>query len=110
MTMKWYHNLYIGEELQNKKEEIIFCIEQGKRLFNTYIIVLAQYEKNHLEIYDSLLLQQSLFAEDSLIVGIATGYNGALQLIESITREVYDTTGTTNLRHYILEKQLEFED
>ncbi len=109
--MKYYHNLYISDSLSRKKDEIISKLESGKVQLNIYLIVLTQNEKNHLEFFDSAMLQQEIFSkQDLFLVGIAEGYSGALKLIERITRDVYIEKQDVNLRSYIIEKQKEFEE
>ncbi len=109
--MKYYYDLYISDSLKKKKDEIFSKIESGKVQLNLYLIVLAHNEKNHLEFFDSAMLQQKIFSEQDLfVVGIAEGYYGALKLIERITQEVLDETKGVNLRSYIIGKQKEFEE
>lgn len=106
--MKYYKKLYIGEGLADKREEVIRRLNQRELLLNTYIITLAQGEQNHLEFFDSILLHQEIIAEQKLIVvGIAAGYDEALEVVEKITREVYDETKDTDIRNYILNKEKE---
>ena len=109
--MMYYHALYMSEELIQKKAEIIEKIENDKWQMETYLIVLAKNEINHLEYFHSvLLLQKSISKDDLFVVGIANGELGAMELIEKITQEVYDETKGTDIRNYILQKQKEFEE
>ncbi|MEE1314411.1 MAG: hypothetical protein UHS49_01410 [Faecalimonas sp.] len=109
--MKQYYELYISEGLKNKKEEILAKLKKRKPLLNKYLLVLAHNEQNHLEIFDSILLQQKVFAqEDLFLVGIADGYPNALELVERIAQEVYDKTGGTDIRGYLLDKQKRMEE
>ena len=109
--MKYYHALYMSEELILKKAEIIEKIEKDKWQMEKYLIVLAKNENNHLEYFHSvLLLQKSISKDDLFVVGIANGEIGAMELVEKITQEVYDETKGTDIRKYILQKQKEFEE
>ena len=47
--------------------------------------------------------------EDLFVVGIASGYDEALKLVKQITEEVYEETGRTDIRNYLLNKQQEYE-
>lgn len=106
--MRYYKHLYLMEGLEKKKEKIIGKLNQNKFQMNIHIITLAQNEKNHLEIYDSrLLLQPSFPHEDFFVVGIAKGYEDALELVEEITQEVYNETKGADIRSYILKKEQE---
>ena len=109
--MKYYHALYMSEELIPKKLEILDKFENDKWQIEKYLIILAKNEKNHLEFFNSvLLIQKSIDKDDLFVVGIANGELGAMELIEKITQTVYDETGGTDIRNYILQKQKEFEE
>ena len=109
--MKYYHALYMSDELVQKKAEIIEKIEKDKWQMEKYLIVLAKNEKNHLEYFHSvLLLQKSIVKDDLFVIGIANGELGAMELIEKITQEVYDETKGTDIRGFILQKQKEYEE
>lgn len=109
--MRYYHNLYVSENLVSKKIHILSQIEKERILVNKYLIVLSQNEKNHLEFFDSVMLIQKMIEKESLfVVGIADGYRGALKIVENITQEVYDKTNGTDIRMYILDKQREYEE
>lgn len=109
--MKCYYALYMDEKIRPQKEEILQKISDGKWQFEKYMITLAKNEKNHLEIYNSVLQIQKVIPKDELfLVGIAGGYAEALELVEKITQEVYDKTKGTDIRNYILRKQQEYEE
>lgn len=109
--MKYYHALYMSEELIQKKAEIIEKIEKDKWQMEKYLIVLAKNESNHLEYFNSaLLLQKSIFKDELFVVGITNSEMGAMEFVEKITQEVYDETKGTDIRNYILKKQKEFEE
>jgi len=103
--MRYYKNLYMSENLADKKDKIIRKLNQNGIMWNTYVIALAQGEQNHLEFFDSVLLQQKMIAgRDLFVVGIASGYDEALVLVEEIIKEVYDDTKGADIRSYILNK------
>ena len=109
--MKYYFNMYISEELKDKKGEILQKLEGNQIQLNKYVIVLSKNEKNHLEFFDAALLRQDIFEKDSLfLVGIGEGYSGSLKLIEKITQEVLNESGGTDIRGYLLKKQKDFEE
>lgn len=106
--MRYYKHLYLMEGLEKKRAKIIKKLEENKFQRNIHIITLAQNEKNHLEIYNSILLLQPDFPHDNFfVVGIAKGYEDAVELVEVITREVYNETEGADIRSYILEKEQE---
>lgn len=109
--MKYYHALYLSDELALRKTEILHKIERGEWQLNKYLIVLTKNEQNHLEFFDSVLLIQKTFSKDDLfVVGIADGRSGALDLVRQITEEVYAETKGTDIRNYLLKKQQEYEE
>ena len=109
--MKYYHNLYLSEGFHDKKEIIIEKLERRQIQLNKYLVVLTKSDANHLEFIDSVLLKQNVFPQEELfLIGIADGYDGALEMVEKITQEVYDRTKGTDIRSYLLETQSEYEE
>ena len=53
------------------------------------------------------LLQPGYPREGRMVVGIAKGFEEAVELVEEISREVYDATGDLELRNYIQAKEQE---
>ena len=106
--MKYYKHLYLSEGLEKKKDKIIQKIEAGKILPGIFLVTLAPDEKNQLEIHRYILLLQPVFhREELLVVGISKDYEGALELVEEITQEVYNKTKSTDIRSYILDREQE---
>lgn len=109
--MKYYHNLYLSENLVEKKDEMLYKLEHHKIQLNKYVIVLPKNGKNHLEFYDTVLLSQSFYKHQELfVVGIADGFEEALLLVKIIVQEVYDATKGADIRTYLLERQRAFEE
>lgn len=109
--MKFYHDLYVTEELQEKREDIIKKLKKKKCQMNVYVITLTENEANQLEFYDSLSLQQKVFGRHApFIIGLAKGKSEAFRIVEQITQEVYDNTKGTDIRRYLLQRQREFEE
>ena len=99
--MRYYKHLYLTEGLEKKKEKIIRKLQPG-----VHVITLAVSERNQLEIYPTIQFKQPAFPEQELfVVGITKGYDEAVELVEQIVQEVYDQTGTCDIRSYILEKE-----
>lgn len=109
--MEFYYRTFFSEDLKDKKARIIRKLKQKKFQKGIYIITLAQGEQNHLEFFSALMLRQRIFQpEDLFVVGIASGYGEALDLIEQITDEVYQNTGDTDIRSYILQEQQTYKE
>lgn len=100
--LKWYSDLYIGDEAKKKSKKIIRKINIGSGQLGIYVITLANNTDNQLEIISSnLLLEKPIRKICPMIIGIAKGYEEALVLVTKITEEVYDKTGNANIRAFI---------
>lgn len=96
--MKYYFKLYTDEETIRKQKD-------------KYLITLSKSVQNHLEIFHSvLLIQDTINKDDLFVVGLADSYEHALEIVEKIVQEVYDNTGKTDVKNYILQKQQEYEE
>ena len=85
-------NLYLGESIASEK------LDKLKKRLNKKPLLA-----NQLDIFDARqLIQPHYKKEEFLILGIASGYEEALQLIEQITGECLDARGDCNLREYLL--------
>ena len=105
--MRYYKYLYLADGIR-KKDKIIRKLEEKKLQPNIPVITLARNEKNQLEIYNSMVLRQPDFPyDDFFVVGIAKGYEDAVEMVEEIAREVYNKTKGADIRSYILEREQE---
>lgn len=106
--MKYYSNLYVSERLKKKKDKVIARLERRKIQPDLHVILLPECDHNQLEIVNEVyLLQPGYPREDRMVVGIAKGFDEAAELIEKISREVYDATGDLKIRDYIQAKEQE---
>ena len=106
--MRYSRNLFLSEELENKKEKIIEKLEKNKFQGNLHLLILPDNGKNQLEIiHSALLLQPDYPSEQLFVAGLAKSYDDALELVEKITREVYDRTKDADIRNYILRREQE---
>lgn len=106
--MKFYRELYVSERLEKKQEKIIEKLKAGKFQRGYQLIALAPNPENHLEIFNSMmLLQPALPQKELFIVGITKDYDEALEFVEHLLEKVYNETGRTDIRSYILEKEQE---
>ena len=104
--MRFNKNLYTSEGID--VERVKAKIGRNALQFSVYLLVLPRGEKNQLEIIDSkYLLQKNYPKEDLTVVGIAGSYANALELVEIISRKVYDSTGDLNIREYIQNREQE---
>ena len=104
--MKFYRNLYVSESLEKKKDKIIQKMKKGKYPLTIYILALIEEGENQLEFYSSALLRQKMVSDEGIfVVGIAAGYDDAVYLVEDIAKEVYERTGSLDIRSYIQEQE-----
>ena len=100
--MKFYKYLYIGDTVK--------CPAKIKRRLklhagvNAYVIAVAQ-GSDQLEIYHGAYLKQKYYRHHPpVIVGIASDYKEAIQIILKITQECVKQTGNCNLKEYLKQK------
>lgn len=100
--LKWYNNLYVGNTAKKKQKSIIRKINNGSGQLGVYVVTLASNHANNLDVFSANHLLQSFFRSTCpLIVGIAKGYHEAIELVQSITEEVYEKTGTADIRSFL---------
>lgn len=100
--MRWYHKLYIGKTARNKRYKIVWKVKHRAGMLGVYLITLASNKENLLEILDSsLLLQPHYKKEDVFIVGIACGYEEAVEVVTKIIAELYNETGNFDIRQFL---------
>ena len=100
--LKWYKDLYIGEDALKDKEQIIWNVDHGTGMFNTYHVTLATNEKNLLEIISTnVLLQKYIRKSCPIIIGIGKGYDEAVGIVVKIIDEMYHETGSFKIKEYL---------
>ena len=93
---------------EKKKKKIISKLEKRKFQLDICILVLPDTEKNQLEIINpNLFLQKNYPQREYFVVGIAKGFDEALEILEEITKNVYNETRGADIRSYILNKEQE---
>lgn len=103
--MKYYSNLYVSEGLKKKKNKVISRLERKKIQPDLHVIMLPECDHNQLEIVSAMyLLQPGYPRKNRIVVGLARGYEEALEMVEKISREVYEATGDLKIRDYIQAK------
>lgn len=103
--LNWYHNLYIGKSAKKRIRYYIRRINGKKLIQDVYLITLAANGVDYLDIINSsYLLQPAVFRRCPLIVGIAKGYDEARELVLLMLDDTLKSTGTTNIRNYIMQR------
>ena len=101
MQITFYCHLYMNEKIKKK-------LSANNLQPSIYVIAFSQSPQNQLDFFSSLLLKQHIYENTPLfVVGLADGYDSALELIRQITEEVFAATQSVDIRHYILQKHNE---
>lgn len=102
MPMRFCRKLYISPSLGEKRGKIIWKLRTGRPQPFIYIIALAK-NNDLLEIYHSGMLKQKYYkkkANAPYIVGIASGYGGAVEQVMDILQDVFCATGGYDVKAY----------
>lgn len=103
--LKWYKNLYVGNNAKEKKRKIVWNIRLGIGMIDIYVITLASNGTDYLDIFSAnYLLQKSLHYRTPVIVGIAQGYSEALEVVCEITEDALRERKEPDLRGYLEDK------
>ncbi len=102
--MKFYKNLYIGSTIKDAKKVKRKLIMNAGQL-GIYVITLCK-GRDQLEIYNSAYLQQKYYRKyPPYIIGIANGYDEAVEIVQQIAMEAYECNGNCDLKKYILDRK-----
>lgn len=103
--MIWYEDLYVGYGLLDKKRQIMRKINNGKLMFNKYVITLPQNDYDTLDIYPSSVLTQKWYRDsDIVVIGIAEGKEEAMDMMTLIIMDCLEQTGGVNVKEFIMEQ------
>lgn len=104
MSMNYIKELYYGERASENKIFIKWRLNMGKAPSDTYVLILPEYGDGLLEIIKATQLKKSYYKRHDLtVVGVAFGYEEALELAASIVSEAYERMGSFDVRHLCLE-------
>lgn len=105
IMLKWYKNLYIGENAKKDHRKMVWKIKIKQKQEDVYLITLASNEKNVLDIIESRQLEQDIIRKHCpMIVGIALGYADALDLVQKIIEETYQAQENVDVCGYLQTK------
>ena len=104
--MKWYRKLYLGDNAKKEKYKVFGRIRKGRFQLDTYLITISHNPNNLLDIYSANVLKQPYFKKKSnlnriYVVGLAKGYDEALEIVRVIIDEVYQQTGAFDISSYL---------
>ena len=104
--MKWYEDLYAGESIRHKIAKVKWKIRHNAGQIDIYVITLASNPQNLLDIIPAQELMQKAYPKQGLfVIGLAHGYNEALEVVTQIIDEVYRQTGGFAIASYLRTKK-----
>lgn len=104
--MQWSNKIYFGERAKKQKYKILWKLKHRAGMAKAYVITFPSNPNNLLDIYHNAQLMQPYYKKQPLfVVGIALGYEEALQVVETIIMEIYQNTGGFNVKAYFQSKQ-----
>ena len=87
--MKWYDDLYVGESIVHKTNKIKWKIRHNAGQ------IIPSHE----------LLQKGYPKKQLYVIGLAKGYDEAVEVAASVIDEVYRQTGAFEVASYLREKR-----
>ena len=104
--MRWYRNLYLGDNAKKAKYKVFGRIRKWKFTSDTFLITLPSSEENLLDITSANFLLQPYFKKkinlDKIyIVGLAKGREEALYLVRDIIDDGYSNTKGFDIAGYL---------
>ena len=102
--MKWYKNLYVSETIGKKVNKFKWKINHNAGTINIFLICLPSNSDNLLDIVPAVeIMQKGYPKKDMHIIGMAKGYEDAVELTRRIIEETYNSTGDVNVVKYLKE-------
>ncbi len=99
--MRWAKELYLSEKTAKKKDKIIRKANRGIGMVSIYFISLASNEQDLFDIFHAMHLKQPAFySQNPFVVGIASGYEEALEMTRQMIEDIYRETGGFRVREY----------
>ncbi len=102
-----YKHIYLCESVKKNAKKIIRKLQQNEGMVNTYVIMLSSNNKDLFDICHSAVLMQSFYKDNPpFVVGLASGKDNAMQLVEDIVQDIFRQSGSyENMRQFILSQQ-----
>ena len=96
--MRWYRNLYLGDNAKKAKYKVFGRIRKGRFTSDTFLITLPSSEENLLDITSANFLLQPYFKKK---INLDKGREEALYLVRDIIDEVYSNTKGFDIAGYL---------
>lgn len=100
--MEFYQNLYADESVRKRMKKIKEKLQRNQFMPFIHVITLPVTGDGMLEIYPAYILMQKEYKKIPLkVVGIASGREEAVLLVQEITENCLRDTGTADLKTYL---------
>lgn len=104
--MRWYKNIYLGDNARKKKSAIIAKAEAHRFQHDIYFIVLSSTDGNLLEMLPAGQTLQPHYKQPHVwnslfVVGLAKGYDEAVTTMAAVIADTYNATGAFNVAEYL---------
>jgi hypothetical protein len=97
----WSSRLCVGEKLEKKKEKVMASINNREAAFGVYCVAFASNPQNLFDILEANELLYPHYKKANIqIVGLAKGWEEAIDLVQKMILEVYHNTGEFDVRNY----------
>lgn len=92
----------MGDRAAGNRSGVLRGIREGKRMPDTYVITLPESGNHILDIRPVLLLTKEEREDDSLLIlGAASGYGEAGEVVRRMVDDMYRLTGTFDWNAYM---------
>lgn len=99
--MRFYHNLFVSEDMVSSAEQIVEAIKMNNKTPNVYVIALASNTDNLLDLIPVRELQLPSYPKETVeVIGLAKNKADAFELVEDIVGEIYGQTGGLDVKAY----------
>ena len=100
--MRFFQDLYLGEKISPKTDQIMKKLNSGKPVLDLYLITISDHPDNMLEIVPQKeILQKGYPNIDFKVVGLAKGKKEALAVVQCIVEDSLKETGSADARDYL---------
>ena len=109
--MNSYRYLWIGESLQNQKEEILRQLEEDRLTKDVFALILPVNDKVLLNIVPGHFLKQEYYlTSGQTVFGLAGSRAEAKELAAAVILGMYRETGAFDLRTYLAKTEEAWDD
>jgi len=102
--LQYHSRIYLGESIsESKLDKIKKRLKKHPLLSNVYLITISRNPVDQLEIFEAKQLVQKYYSNHPVyVVGVASGYDEAVAVVETIVQECLKTRGDCALKEYLL--------